>query len=158
MSNGTPIYTAGTEGPVFLCCHGAGHSALSFAVFSKEITKFAKIACFDFRGHGYSEVQEDRDVLEVDILVDDTIKVLEYLMEKNPEDTFVFLGHSMGGSIAARASAKAKENEAHANRVVGLLVIDVVEGTAIEALPFMESIVAKRPKKFKSVEDVIEWT
>jgi len=38
------------------------------------------------------------------------------------------------------------------------LVIDVVEGTAIDALPYMESVVNKRPKKFKSVTDGIEWT
>jgi len=31
-------------------------------------------------------------------------------------------------------------------------VIDVVEGTALEALPFMENIVNSRPKSFKSYE------
>jgi hypothetical protein len=31
---------------------------------------------------------------------------------------------------------------------MGLFVIDVVEGSAMEALPFMESIVQKRPAKF----------
>lgn len=40
---------------------------------------------------------------------------------------------------------------------LGLVVIDVVEGTAIEALPFMEAIVSSRPRKFDSVESVIQW-
>jgi protein phosphatase methylesterase 1 len=37
-------------------------------------------------------------------------------------------------------------------------VIDVVEGTAIEALPFMNQIIAERPKHFDSQESAIKWT
>jgi hypothetical protein len=29
-----PVYIAGTQGHVFLCLHGAGHSALSFAALA----------------------------------------------------------------------------------------------------------------------------
>jgi len=36
-------------------------------------------------------------------------------------------------------------------------VIDVVEGTAIDALPFMEQIVNNRPKFFKSLEQAVSW-
>jgi protein phosphatase methylesterase 1 len=32
-----PIYVAGTQGHVFLCLHGAGHSALSFAALAKNL-------------------------------------------------------------------------------------------------------------------------
>ena len=39
----------------------------------------------------------------------------------------------------------------------GIVIIDVVEGTAIEALPFMESVVMSRPKTFASIEDAIKW-
>lgn len=41
---------------------------------------------------------------------------------------------------------------------LGLIVIDVVEGSAIEALPFMEAIVNNRPKSFKSYEQAIQWS
>lgn len=37
-------------------------------------------------------------------------------------------------------------------------MIDVVEGSAIEALPFMEQIVNNRPKHFKSYEQAIQWS
>ena len=40
--------------------------------------------------------------------------------------------------------------------MVGLLVIDVVEGSAIEALPFMENIALTRLAKFQSFKDVIK--
>ena len=56
MLNDTiPVYHAGTKGHVFLCLHGAGHSALSFAALAK-IMKLppynSTTVSFDFRGHG----------------------------------------------------------------------------------------------------------
>ena len=36
-------------------------------------------------------------------------------------------------------------------------MIDVVEGSALEALPSMEVILRGRPGKFKSVDQAIEW-
>ena len=61
----------------------------------------------------------------------------------------MIIGHSMGGSIAAKVCHKI-ENEMATTElgkaVLGLFVIDVVEGTAMDALPFMEAIVKQRPK------------
>ena len=37
------------------------------------------------------------------------------------------------------------------------MVIDVVEGTAMEALPFMENIVNNKPETFPSIEKEIEY-
>lgn len=55
MPNGTPLYIAGGKNfPIFLCLHGAGDSACSFACLAGEIKKFATLISFDFRGHGYS--------------------------------------------------------------------------------------------------------
>lgn len=36
-------------------------------------------------------------------------------------------------------------------------MIDVVEGSAMEALPFMENIVTSRPSEFKSLQSVIQY-
>jgi len=48
-----PIYTAGTEGHIFFCLHGAGHSALSFATLAAELKKRGNTCIsFDWRGHG----------------------------------------------------------------------------------------------------------
>lgn len=62
----------------------------------------------------------------------------------------------MGGAIACKATVEALKASYHA-RIQGLVVIDVVEGTAMEALPFMEKIVNERPKSFQSLEKAIEW-
>lgn len=41
----------------------------------------------------------------------------------------------MGGAIVIKATQKALEDNNLAKRLQGLIVIDVVEGTALEALP-----------------------
>ena len=71
------------------------------------------------------------------------------------------IGHSMGGSIATKACAhilsqKDKYKDLY-EKIQGLICIDVVEGTAMEALPFMENIVYNRPPSFSSVEKGIEY-
>ena len=39
----------------------------------------------------------------------------------------------------------------------GLIVIDVVEGTALASLPHMTSVLNQRPGKFASVEHMLQW-
>lgn len=66
------MYIAGgTSGPVFLCMHGAGDSACSFACLAKEIKQFGTLVSFDFRGHGLSKI-ESSDDLSIDTLISDS--------------------------------------------------------------------------------------
>jgi protein phosphatase methylesterase 1 len=60
----------------------------------------------------------------------------------------------MGGSVVVRACPLLI---AAKYRVSGVAVLDVVEGTAIEALPFMNNILNARPDGFGSMEEAIEW-
>ena len=66
------------------------------------------------------------------------------------------MGHSMGGAIAVHYADQCCE-ESISSRIVGLIVIDVVEGTAKEALSQMQQVLRSRPGGFKSVEYAIEW-
>lgn len=155
----TPLFLAGTKGPLFVCLHGAGHSALSFAALAKELKGTARIASFDFRGHGGSLV-EDQYNHSAETLIKDTLEVMEFLSKKFPNVSIVLVGHSMGGSIATKAAEKIfLEKEAYPfhSQIKALFVIDVVEGVAIDALPFMESIIFAKPKSFKSLEAAIKW-
>lgn len=56
----------------------------------------------------------------------------------------------MGGAVAVEAA------EIIPN-VVGLCVIDVVEGSALESLSAMQSILRGRPTSFQSLEHAIQW-
>lgn len=71
------------------------------------------------------------------------------------------LGHSMGGSIATKTVAELFKNKdintTLYDHIQGLIVIDVVEGTAMEALPFMENIVTTRPTNFSSIESAVQY-
>lgn len=135
-----PLYKAGNSGHLFICLHGAGHSAMSFAVFAEKMKKDNTVYAFDFRGHGTHFCENEEDLSEA-TLIADTIKVFEHILKLHPNSSINLVGHSMGGSIATKTATKIlnemKESEL-SRALVTLFIIDVVEGTAMEALPFME--------------------
>ena len=69
----------------------------------------------------------------------------------------MIVGHSLGGSIAARVS-DTMVRKYKSERIVGSIILDVVEGTALEALPFMSQLIQERPKYFDSPEAAIKWS
>ena len=81
-------------------------------------------------------------------MINDTIEVLTYATKKYPTTSFILVGHSMGGSIAAKTCERIFEHKSElsfAKQIQGLFIIDVVEGSALDALPFMENIAKSRP-------------
>lgn len=154
-----PIYISGTQGPNLICLHGAGHSGLSFAPLAL-VNKDYRIISFDFRGHGFNKQVPHNDLSEK-TLINDTITVLNHIHEKYKDENLILIGHSMGGSIATKTCCKIlKEQETYKelyDKMQGLMVIDVVEGTAMDALPFMENIVHNRPERFNSINKGIEY-
>ena len=160
ICNGTlPIYISGEQGPNLVCLHGAGHSGLSFAPLAL-VNKNYRIISFDFRGHGYNTQTPSNDLSEK-TLINDTIEVLNHVHEKYPDENLILIGHSMGGSIATKTCCQIlREEEKYKElykKMQGLMVIDVVEGTAMDALPFMENIVNNRPERFNSIQKGIEY-
>jgi protein phosphatase methylesterase 1 len=76
----------------------------------------------------------------------------------------VLVGHSMGGAVATHAVAThaaalhARCRDASAAwRPAGLVVIDVVEGTAVPSLPAIAAMLSQRPASFASPDDAVEW-
>ena len=131
--------------------------ALSFACAAKEIKKFARVVAFDFRGHGMSKKPEGDDDTSMETLVGDTIEFLNFLVKEYPKSTFLLMGHSLGGAVACKASKKIEEIPTLNERVVGLIVIDVSEGTAMEALPHMRTLIQNKPQRFNSVQEAIRY-
>lgn len=64
----------------------------------------------------------------------------------------MLVGHSMGGGLAVWAAASRQ-----ISGLDGVVVIDVVEGTALAALPHMKAVLNSRPKQFRSVEEAVGW-
>ncbi len=97
-----PVYIAGKKGPVILCLHGAGHSALSFSCVAKILKEKYQIISFDFRGHGRSKMKDESNMTQAN-LIGEVCEVMNFLYSKGwGEFSFIILGHSMGGSIAAK--------------------------------------------------------
>ncbi|KAG5893759.1 hypothetical protein JTB14_001204 [Gonioctena quinquepunctata] len=144
------IYSKGTEGPVLLCLHGGGYSGLTWSLFAAEIMTLidCQVKAVDLRGHGKTTTNNDSD-LSLEAMSDDVIEVAKKLSEKSGT-AIILMGHSMGGAIAVEAAR-------HLDSVLGLCVIDVVEGTALDALSSMQSILRGRPSHFKSLPHAIQW-
>uniref|UniRef100_A0A1D1ZDA3 Protein phosphatase methylesterase 1 n=1 Tax=Anthurium amnicola TaxID=1678845 RepID=A0A1D1ZDA3_9ARAE len=144
------LYTAGSEGPVVFCLHGGGYSGLSFGLSASKIKDKARVVAMDLRGHGKSFTDNDLD-LSVETLCNDVLAVIEAIYGDSPP-AIVLIGHSMGGSVAVHVAAKRK-----IQNITGLIVVDVVEGTAMASLIHMQKILASRMQYFHTIEKAIEW-
>jgi protein phosphatase methylesterase 1 len=113
----------------------------------------------DFRGHGHSNTEDDAD-LSAATLVHDTAHVISEVLARHvgaagPSGAtakVILVGHSMGGAIATRLAASGL-----VPGLGGLVVIDVVEGTALASLQHMRGVVKARPTEFPSATAAIEW-
>lgn len=145
------IYKAGKHesGPVFVMHHGAGYSALSFGLVAKELTAAGcNVVAFDARGHGKT-IADDESHLSLEQLGQDLIAIIQALWDTPPE--LFLVGHSMGGAVVAHVGSL------NMLSIQGVAVLDVVEGSAMDALASMEHVLSIQPKEFKSVEQAIEW-
>lgn len=62
------------------------------------------------------------------------------------------IGHSMGASVVVHAMDSMDMSCVH-----GAILIDVVEGTALASLPYMQQVLHQRPASFSSLEAAVEW-
>ncbi|KAG6884573.1 hypothetical protein C0993_009904 [Termitomyces sp. T159_Od127] len=149
------------DGTVMICHHGAGYSGLTFACFAKEITDMTKGECgvlaIDARRHGKTTPTCDRsdEDLSIEVLVEDFTEVIRTVFpDPAGAPSILLVGHSMGGSVVTRSCPVLLERK---YRVSGVAVLDIVEGSAIDALPFMNNLLNARPDGFNTIEEAIQW-
>ncbi|KAK2974097.1 hypothetical protein RJ640_020453, partial [Escallonia rubra] len=168
------VYMAGTEGPVVFCLHGGGFSGyvkrelkgrpsaqhaqaaagfggLSFSLSAKIIKEKARVVAMDLRGHGKSSTENELD-LSIETLCSDVLAVLKTMYGDSPP-AIVLVGHSLGGSVAVHVAAKKALPS-----LAGLVVVDVVEGTAMASLIHMQKILSNRMQYFPTIEKAVEWS
>ncbi len=93
-------------------------------------------------------------------LVSDTEKVLLKINELFPKENIIILGHSLGGAVAVKTCVnifKTEFNQYLYKKIQGLIVIDVIEGSALEALPYMKSVIENKQKEFNNINDAISY-
>jgi len=140
------------EGPLFVLLHGGGHSALSWAATVKALGRSVRAVALDLRGHGDTHTDDDSD-LSMETLTRDTIALIRALSADAPSSSIILVGHSLGGSLAVHVAISGQIRE-----LCGLVVVDVVEGTAMASLNYMEKYLANMPSSFPSLEKAIQWT
>ena len=153
------------KSPVFICHHGAGASGLSFAVFAKKIRDKlpdAGILSLEARDHG-SDVTNPatgEKILDfsLDALTTDALAMIRLTAETMgwaQLPSSVLVGHSLGGAIVTTIAST--HWKALGPNLIGYCVLDVVEGSALEALDHMKTYLATRPSLFNTVDDAIHW-
>lgn len=147
------VYLKGTAGPLLFLLHGGGYSGLSWSLLSASISQLVEcqIAALDFRGHGETHCADDDD-LSAERLSSDVGEVFNALYGDEDQPPVVLIGHSMGGAIAVHTVYRNL-----IPTIIGLVVIDVVEGTALDALQSMQSFLRSRPPSFSNLPTAIEW-
>ena len=151
-----------------LCLHGCALSGASFALFARRLAERGgenfRVDAMDLRGHGSTRTADDRD-LSLDTMAKDVADVCARLYRDDDDDAtnddgntnvqVVLVGHSMGGAVAARVAQLDL-----VRNLRGVVVIDVVEGTALASVrgESMRAAVASRAgKTFATIGDAIEW-
>lgn len=148
------------KGPLFVMHHGAGSSGLSFAVVASEIRKrlpTAGILSLDARGHGLTKDPSANSLdLSLDTLARDLLNAITLTQEEmkwSKLPPIVLIGHSLGGSVVTELARRGALRDA----LLGYAVLDVVEGSAMDALQSMQTYLSTRPSGFPSLEAGIEW-
>jgi protein phosphatase methylesterase 1 len=148
--------------PLLVLHHGAGSSALSFALFTAEIRRLLPdvgVLAVEAREHGSVVWREDGEVdndLSIDVLSQDLVDMIQLTQAKMGWAELpmtVLVGHSLGGAVITHAANKALLGD----KVMGYAVLDVVEGSAIDALKHMKTLLETRPDTFPSLPAAIEW-
>lgn len=170
--------------PVFAFHHGAGSSGRTFAVLSKKLRQFFTdqaedghvpgIIAYDIRHHGQTKIRDApsnaKPDYSLEALSSDFLEVVKRVYERNnwiadeavetvgsagttEVPPLLLVGHSLGGSVITTAASTGRF-PAH---IIGAVLLDIVEGSAVEALESMNMILNSRPKSFETLEKGIEW-
>ncbi|PRT55947.1 Protein phosphatase methylesterase 1 [Wickerhamiella sorbophila] len=144
--------------PLAVFQHGIGSSRHTFTQlidFLLASDLQPGILSFDARSHGETTPIDPSEPLDLyaETLEEDLEAIVKYYLDKySIKAPLLIIGHSMGGNIASQLCK--------ANRlpnVRGLVVLDAVEGYAVQSLSSMPSLVKTWPSSFASLDEAAEW-
>lgn len=158
---------------IFIGHHGAGSCGLTFGMLAASIKSQAKnlgynstpgLLSFDIRGHSKSSClnkSQDNYKMSLEQLTLDFAFILNHFIQsKYPLHSNVevyLIGHSLGGSVLTNLIKNKLELITKPDIIKGLVVIDIVEETAIKSLFAMQSYLNHLPREFNSIDECINW-
>lgn len=155
------ISIQGTTNITLFCFHGAGLSKSSFSPMinamssftgpenSHEFTSYIRIIAPDLRGHGQTK-SEDQSFSIENLVLDGIEFIKSIAIESN--DMLFLCGHSMAGAVAVQICENIPE------RVSGIILLDCVEEIAIKSITPTLEFLKRRPQRFSSFAEAVEWT
>jgi len=94
--DGTVIrYSSRGHGLPIVACNGVANTSTFFHYFEDHFSRCARVICWDYRGHGRSDVPEDLDTFEIACYAEDLKAVLDHA----GIDKAVLVGFSMGSQV-----------------------------------------------------------
>ena len=135
---------------------------MSFALSVKEIRRAMPgigILSLEAREHGSVVWDKSAAVdnnLSIDLLARDMVDMIHLTQQKmgwKDLPSLVLVGHSLGGAVVTHVA----NMDLLGNKVLGFAVLDVVEGSAMEALKHMQAYLRTRPKLFDNLDAAIDW-
>jgi len=113
------------------------------------------------RAHGETQVENEYEMSKQNLVEDIALILITKYGSDNPPP-YLLVGHSLGGALTVHCCHYVKKNDSNQDvmilpSIVGICVIDVVEGTALNSLIFMHSIINQRPKTFDTIENAIQY-
>lgn len=113
---------------------------------------------YDMRCHGRSTFAGGEGSLTLDVLVEDFLDVLRYIVEKHfPKNLIFVLGHSLGAAVVAAGVGGASRKWRPSSPLGGVILLDAVEGTSKLALQSMLRFIEQRPEEFDTVKEAEHW-
>lgn len=155
--------------PLFVMHHGAGSSGLSFAALTSEMRKLlpeAGILSLDARGHGSTKTTHpgstSGDLPPEDLSLSTLSSDLLFVIQKTAHErvwltlpNIILVGHSLGGAVIT--DFVHNQSLGGLPEILGYAVLDVVEGSAMDALQSMQTYLSTRPVGFETLEQGIDW-
>lgn len=152
-----------TTDPLFICHHGAGSSALSFALLATHIRRqlpHAGIVSLSARGHGSTitpitaTCAPDYSLSTLTTDIRTTLTLLLPTQNWPHLPPTILIGHSLGAAILTNLLHISPTLFPHH---IGSCTLDVVEGSALPALSHMKSHLSARPQNFPTLSEAIDW-
>lgn len=147
-SGGAVADSGGKPRPCLFLLHGAGNSAMSWALAAAELKRSFYVVSYDLRGHGSTRTAAPSEVSKAQ-LTKDSLQLINATVP--PAAPLFIVGHSLGAALAVSVASQLGD------RVLGIVIVDAVEGAALATLPGMKKLLKKRPSAFRSTGSAVEW-
>ncbi|QPG73400.1 hypothetical protein FOA43_000710 [Brettanomyces nanus] len=167
---------------IFVAHHGAGSSGLTFAKLAESIKRQVGIQSYDstpglftydMRGHANTMMlnQDTGPKLNYSVSIEQLCKDFVFVLTQFYNSHFAsgscppsifLLGHSLGGSVLTKIVYEMQQGvnpfpKSISDLIKGLIMVDIVEDTAVSALDSMDSYLRGVPKQFLTLKDAIDW-